>query len=323
MATIRVCALENEPMANLVCSVLKKHRIPYTLIRTHDSVLDGIGEGQLDWGYIEAPERYSARINQIVADLSPKGAKPTSKQAEHAKRKLPARAKVALALAPLLLLLVAYYTMIALTPRYKGYFYYNVGITFSRLGLKSAALSSYSRAISFNPQLAFAYRARARAYRGQGELEKAIADYSAAIELEPLRFEAYYGRALARSAQRDYAEAIADFSRAIELNPRYEYAYVGRGVDWAREGNSENALSDYNKALALDPKDALVYYDRGILFERKGAHEQAIKDFSTAIELDPRYANAYEYRAYILHKLGRGEEAAKDAAKAEALRKGR
>jgi hypothetical protein len=35
-------------------------------------VFDGVGEGQLDWGYFEAPESYTARIMQIVADLAPK-----------------------------------------------------------------------------------------------------------------------------------------------------------------------------------------------------------------------------------------------------------
>ena len=75
MANIRVCPIENEAEASLVCSLLDKRKIPYTLLRTHDTAFDGLYEIQMDWGYIEAPEEYAQSINRIVQDLKHRPAK--------------------------------------------------------------------------------------------------------------------------------------------------------------------------------------------------------------------------------------------------------
>ena len=205
-------------------------------------MLDGIGEGQLEWGCIESPERYADKIRQIVADLKPKAVGLPTQAAYKKKRKLPVRAKVAIALGPFLLLLMAYFTTIALNDHFKSLFYYNWGVAFSRLSLLDISLSSYSRAIELNPNLAYAYINRAHLFRRKGDLEKEIADYSKVIELEPSRASAYYGRAFAYEMQRHFSKAIADYSKAIELYPRYEYAYVNRGICWAEQGQFANAL---------------------------------------------------------------------------------
>jgi tetratricopeptide (TPR) repeat protein len=323
MSTIRVCALENEAIADLVSSVLRKKRIPYTVISTHDSVLDGIGEGQLDWGYIEAPEEYADRIREIVSDLSPRDVKLDVQSREPQKKRLNARAKIVIALAPLVLLLIAYSATIALNDIYKSYFYNNVAVIFSRISLRDQAIGSYGRAIRANPQFAGAYRGRAHAFRLKGDLDNAIVDYSAAIKLEPLQSGSYFGRALARAAQHDLDGAISDYSKVIELNPRDEFAYMNRGVVWAKEGNSVSALSDYDKAISLDPRDSLAYYNRALLSARKGDLAAAVRDLTTVLELNPNDTVAYQARAYVWKKMGMSENAAKDQAKAEQSRKGR
>jgi hypothetical protein len=67
--TIRVCQVEDESEANLICSVLDEKEIPYVLKTMRDSVYDGLYVAQGPWGYIEAPDRYFEQIAQIVTDL--------------------------------------------------------------------------------------------------------------------------------------------------------------------------------------------------------------------------------------------------------------
>ena len=87
VANIRVCKIENEAEASLVCSLLDKRKIPYTLLKTHDAAFDGLYEIQMDWGYIEAPEEYAQRINQIVKDLKPRMARGSSSGRERSSGK--------------------------------------------------------------------------------------------------------------------------------------------------------------------------------------------------------------------------------------------
>jgi hypothetical protein len=67
--TIRVCQIEDESEANLICSVLDEKEIPYVLKTMRDSVYDGLYVAQGPWGFIEAPNRYFAQIAEIVTDL--------------------------------------------------------------------------------------------------------------------------------------------------------------------------------------------------------------------------------------------------------------
>ena len=201
MATIRVCSLENEPFATLVCSILKKRRIPFNLVRTHDRVLDGINEGQMAWGYIEAPETHSNRILQIVDDLKPRIARsgPSDDTQLSLNRRSNLYVKIAIAVVPVLVLAILWFTAIGSNTRMKAYL------------LNKGGLAWYER----------------------GNYERAIADYNKAIEAYPRSAAAHSNRGLAWSMKGEYDRAIADCDTAIELNPNLSAAYVNRGIAWS------------------------------------------------------------------------------------------
>jgi hypothetical protein len=67
--TIRVCPLHNEAEAQLLCGILEKQNIPYTLKPMADAAYDGIYQTQSFWGYIEAPAPYADSIIAIVEDI--------------------------------------------------------------------------------------------------------------------------------------------------------------------------------------------------------------------------------------------------------------
>ena len=77
------------------------------------------------------------------------------------------------------------------------------------------AIESFSQALAFNPQDAFAYNDRGVAYHKRG----------------------------------DYPRSIQDYTRAIDLNPNYAEAYYNRGESWLHLGEWDKARADLNVAL--------------------------------------------------------------------------
>jgi hypothetical protein len=66
---VRVCPLHDEPEAQLLCGILEKQNIPYTLKPMADAAYNGIYQAQACWGYIEAPAPYADSIMAIVEDI--------------------------------------------------------------------------------------------------------------------------------------------------------------------------------------------------------------------------------------------------------------
>ena len=66
--TVRVCELENESEASLICSVLDEKRIPYVLKTMRDSAYDGLYVSQGPWGFLETPTEYLESVGQIVTE---------------------------------------------------------------------------------------------------------------------------------------------------------------------------------------------------------------------------------------------------------------
>ena len=164
------------------------------------------------------------------------------------------------------------------------------------------AISDYTSALEFRPNLVAAYNNRGSAYMGT-DYDKAISDFSSAIKLNPSSAGAYYNRGIAYAIKPtpNYARAILDYNEAIKLNPRYVDAYNNRGNVYATRPrpNYKRAISDYNDALKLDPNYIHAYNNRGNVYTHKpnSDYDSAILDYDKAIELDPNYARAYYNRS--------------------------
>ena len=73
---------------------------------------------------------------------------------------------------------------------------------------------------SSRADLADAYRYRAWALYGQGELDRAIADYDQAIRLDPKDAMFHVIRGDIWYTKQDFDKAIADYAEAIRLEPQ-------------------------------------------------------------------------------------------------------
>ena len=90
------------------------------------------------------------------------------------------------------------------------------------------AVAVYSRALEYDPSLAYVYAGRAGAYSRTGQLDRAVADLTQAIERTTLRGRLYYRRGVLYRMQGDSRSALEDFGRAIEASPSLEEARILR-----------------------------------------------------------------------------------------------
>ncbi len=191
-----------------------------------------------------------------------------------------------------------------------------VGLVKREQGDKSAALNSYSQALSRNSNYADAYYQRGNVRYEQGDKQTALEDYNKALSLNPKYADAYFNRGVIHYDLEDRQGAIEDFSQAINLNPNFIEAYYNRGVIHRSLRDGQKTLSDFEQVVRLNPKDPNAYYDRALarlmLLDREGA----VKDFTEAIRLDPNYVEAYITRASTRRRLGDKSGAIEDLTKA-------
>jgi hypothetical protein len=71
----KIAVLDNMVQARTLEAVLKDQKIPHVMKTYHDSAYDGLFQGSMGWGHVEAPEAFEAQILAVLgslrADLSP------------------------------------------------------------------------------------------------------------------------------------------------------------------------------------------------------------------------------------------------------------
>jgi tetratricopeptide (TPR) repeat protein len=159
------------------------------------------------------------------------------------------------------------------------------------------AVSYFSERVRANPNDAYAYAARGRAWREEGELERALKDLNEAIRLEPKNAYWYANRGLVYDDLDETDRALDDYDDAIHFNPKDAELYNSRGVAYKHDGQYNNAIDDYTDALKLDPKLSDAYFNRGNAYKAKKDYDLAIRDYTDAIRLDPESPDLYFNRA--------------------------
>jgi tetratricopeptide (TPR) repeat protein len=174
------------------------------------------------------------------------------------------------------------------------------------------AVDFFTQAIRTNTQDAFALAHRGRAYKEEGELEKALSDLNEAIRLVPYSAPCYNNRGTVYRALQEYDNAIRDYDEAIRLDPSDAQAYNNRGVTYKAKKQYDQAIVNYNAAIRIDPRLSDAYFNRGNAFKAKKDYDQAVSDYSQAIRLDPNWTDAYFNRANAQRVRKAYAEAARD-----------
>ena len=186
------------------------------------------------------------------------------------------------------------------------------GWAYELAGRYPEAVSGYSQALHFNPELTWALSARGRVRWHLGQLAEALADLDQAILLNPQLAEAYRLRGHVYRELGQPVQAVSNYDEALRLSPDDAATLIGRGELNEQLGHPLLALRDFTQAIRLAPRSAIAYYNRGQIFRDLGQTQQAVEDFGQAIRYRPLFAPAYNARGAVLESLQRYQEAMDD-----------
>ena len=137
----------------------------------------------------------------------------------------------------------------------------------------------------------------------EGRYREAVTTFTEALTKNPDFAYAYHNRGIAHGKLQEYREAVSDFSRAIALDSAYATAYGGRGFAYYGLEDYMKAASDFSKAISLNPSYAEAYYGRGNVYMCMGQYEEALRDYERALQFNPRLEAARENRDRILQAM--------------------
>ncbi|NER78272.1 MAG: tetratricopeptide repeat protein [Leptolyngbya sp. SIO1D8] len=146
----------------------------------------------------------------------------------------------------------------------------------------------------------------------QGNVSAAIATFTDALSKHAQPEEAYLKRGIAYWQQEAFDTALADFEQVIALCPQDARAYNYRGLVRYQLGDEAGALDDWAIALQHQPNHATVRYNRGLVHVQRQQYEEALVDFDIALDQNPLLAEAYLHRGKVKHQLGDMTGAVKD-----------
>jgi tetratricopeptide (TPR) repeat protein len=138
-----------------------------------------------------------------------------------------------------------------------------------------------------DPEDAFTYASRGKAYYAKDQYDAAIKNFNKAIRLDPNDGYTYVCRGDAYRKKGQYDAANKDYSEAIRLDPKYALAYIWCGKSHHDKDQYDAAIKNFNEAIRLDPTDDYVYVCRALAYKQKGQINKAILDLKKALRLNP------------------------------------
>lgn len=127
----------------------------------------------------------------------------------------------------------------AIRTRPSGPMYNNLGLALHAQGKFDAAVESYRKALSFQPNDAMAHNNLGNALQAQGKLDEAIRSYQKALTLMPDFAQAHSNMGLALQAQGEFGMAIVSHQRALQFveSPENKTGFVQciKGIDFINE----------------------------------------------------------------------------------------
>jgi TolB-like protein/serine/threonine protein kinase/Flp pilus assembly protein TadD len=116
-----------------------------------------------------------------------------------------------------------------------------------------AAMDSFRRALSLNPNLAIAHQRYAWALSAFGHLDDAVREMRRAQELDPLSHVNNTGLGINLAFARQYREALEYCYKATELAPNQAPAQNNLAFAYLLNGMYQHAIERYQKVRELDP----------------------------------------------------------------------
>ena len=196
----------------------------------------------------------------------------------------------------------------------------NRGVVLKRLGRLEEALSDFNRALSIDPNNAFALNNSGQILKERGDLSQALKNFNLAISLNKNYADAYNNRGKTLFLQGKVEDALMNYKEAILLKPDLEDGYYNLGTALAKLKHFVHAIKAFDRAIELKSDYTQAYNNRGVVFKELRRFDEALVYFDKAISLDSSYADALNNRGITYRELGRFDESIKDLDKAISLK---
>ncbi|MCM8782290.1 MAG: tetratricopeptide repeat protein, partial [Candidatus Omnitrophica bacterium] len=171
--------------------------------------------------------------------------------------------------------------------------YYNLGRTYSGMGMRYKAIDSYKKAIEIDPTYAYAYNNLGVEYKEMGKKGDAISLFKKAIELNPNCQQPYKNLCSIYANIGREKEAIAIYKKWPGENLSNAEIYNKVALIYHDNGKDDEAIELLNKAIEIDPTYIPAYNNLGVIYALSGRKKDIIHLFKKAIEINPTYAKAY------------------------------
>lgn len=178
--------------------------------------------------------------------------------------------------------------------------YYLRGNVWLELKNFELAISDYTAALGYAPDLVEALLNRGTAFQETGQMAAAMDDFNQVIQLKPNLFNGYFNRARLSKALNSTKEALDDFCRALSIAPASLVIRDNIGALFVKMGEHAKALQVFNEILAEHPDHVQAISNRGIVLKLQDRYDEAIRDFEKAIQVNPNLAIGY-------YNLGRAQ----------------
>jgi serine/threonine protein kinase len=135
------------------------------------------------------------------------------------------------------------------------------------------------------------YLKNGKAFRKSKNWDGALSSFTKAIELDPELAEAYF-----ENAFRDANKAVALYRKNDE-KAYEKKALCARALARGARGDTDGAIRDMTDAILLNPNDAKLYYARGLMKGTVGINdnEGAAADMKKCLDLDSSVSEARDW----------------------------
>jgi tetratricopeptide (TPR) repeat protein len=173
---------------------------------------------------------------------------------------------------------------IRLAPKNAGLFAERAALLHKK-GENEQAIANLNRAIEFDPGNAEGVAAAAAYFKGRifaldGNMANAASSYSEAITLDPEQLGYRIARAEAFGRLREFDKALADLDHAVKSDAKGTVALNERADLFRVNNKPARAIDDYNAILVRQPNNLSVLGSRGVAYFMLGDFAKASEDFA-------------------------------------------
>lgn len=190
-------------------------------------------------------------------------------------------------------------------PPWYAHPHYHLGATLALMERYEESIPHFWDEINTNPGYAEAYHHLGFAYEQVGKPDSAVWAYEKAIAMEPEAMVHAIHR-LAKvyidRGQKDVAVGI--YNRGLSIHPDHPGMLNNLASIFLSAGNNADAMKLLEKSVAGRPSEAGSHFNLGMAYQALGKTGLAEKSFQTTLRLDSSYLHAYFQLANLKDKAG-------------------